>query len=404
MCQLLKQPTPQQPSMTQRCGGMSAATPKSVCHQGAFTYADAYKMGSQDSNAWVWVCSYLMKQNSSDCATDDPFARSDWKSAAILVVMFAGAVTCSLACLAAVPEAILFQATMDASVLTGDATLASIDGGAEYVSSRFLGILREDGGAVGDAEVEAAAEQTGFSCDSFTPDTPVLMADGSTKKIADVQVGDVVLATDPETGKTVAERVTALHNNLDHDFADVTVKDTNGRTSTIHTTANHRFWDDARHQWISAAQLNTKAKLRTATGSRVQVVGVLVLLGGRYMRNLTVAQLHTYYVLAGKTPVLVHNTGPCDPAIDVNDLKLSRTVQEHTSDITKSGTPARPFNESRLTMQEIMRGSTPRPDPGGVPGGLRWDTPGALNGKSGTWELVIDTRTNTVLHYNFTTR
>jgi RHS repeat-associated protein len=87
--------------------------------------------------------------------------------------------------------------------------------------------------------------------------------------------------------------------------------------------------------------------------------------------------------------------------IDVNDLKLSRTVQEHTGDITKRGTPARPYNESRLTMQEIMMGSTPRPDPGGVPGGLRWDTPGSLNGKQGTWELVIDTRTNTVLHYNF---
>lgn len=29
------------------------------------------------------------------------------------------------------------------------------------------------------------------------------------------------------------------------------------------------------------------------------------------MYNLTVANIHTYYVLAGNTPVLVHNTGGC---------------------------------------------------------------------------------------------
>ncbi|WP_397428956.1 hypothetical protein [Pseudofrankia sp. BMG5.37] len=34
--------------------------------------------------------------------------------------------------------------------------------------------------------------------------------------------------------------------------------------------------------------------------------------------NLTVTDLHTYYVLAGKTPVLVHNT---DPACDVSIYK-----------------------------------------------------------------------------------
>ncbi|GAB2833496.1 hypothetical protein GCM10022221_35490 [Actinocorallia aurea] len=31
------------------------------------------------------------------------------------------------------------------------------------------------------------------------------------------------------------------------------------------------------------------------------------------MYNLTVAGYHTYYVLAGSTPVLVHNCGPADP-------------------------------------------------------------------------------------------
>lgn len=49
------------------------------------------------------------------------------------------------------------------------------------------------------------------------------------------------------------------------------------------------------------------------------MVGVLTLVGSRHMLNLTINELHTYYVLAGKTPVLVHNSplfgcgiGPAD--------------------------------------------------------------------------------------------
>lgn len=97
----------------------------------------------------------------------------------------------------------------------------------------------------------------------------------------------------------------------------------------------------------------------------------------------------------------MHNTGTCD--IDVKNLKFSDTVANHSGDITKAGTKARPYNDSLLTVQEVMRGSSPVPDPGGIPGGLRWDTPGALNGKSGTWELVIDTNTNTIVHFLFKT-
>ncbi|MGW0199738.1 hypothetical protein [Nonomuraea sp. NPDC003201] len=40
--------------------------------------------------------------------------------------------------------------------------------------------------------------------------TPFVIADGSSKPIEEVKVGDHVLATDPETGKTRAEPVTAI--------------------------------------------------------------------------------------------------------------------------------------------------------------------------------------------------
>ena len=43
------------------------------------------------------------------------------------------------------------------------------------------------------------------------------------------------------------------------------------------------------------------------------------------MHNLTVDNLHTYYVLAGTTPVLVHNEGgvPVSPFVDGQDFEWS---------------------------------------------------------------------------------
>ncbi|MFI7128087.1 hypothetical protein ACIBQ1_20480 [Nonomuraea sp. NPDC050153] len=47
-------------------------------------------------------------------------------------------------------------------------------------------------------------------CDSFTPDTEVVMADGTTKPIAEVELGDEVLATGPETDRSGTTPLTGL--------------------------------------------------------------------------------------------------------------------------------------------------------------------------------------------------
>lgn len=74
------------------------------------------------------------------------------------------------------------------------------------------------------------------------------------------------------------------------------------------------------------------------------------------------------------------------------DLRMTETVLKHTD---------RPFYNSSLTMDEIMRSGPGSPDPGGFPGGLRWDAPGAYNGSSGTWQFVVDPAGKRVLHFNF---
>lgn len=69
----------------------------------------------------------------------------------------------------------------------------------------------------------------------------------------------------------------------------------------------------------------------------------------------------------------------------------------------QKGELARPYLNSALTTREIMAAKLPIPDPGGFPGALRWDVPEQFRGSPGTWELVVDPKTGTSLHYYFVT-
>lgn len=55
--------------------------------------------------------------------------------------------------------------------------------------------------------------------------------------------------------------------------------------------------------------------LRTSTGTWTQIAAVTHRETEATVYNLTVADVHTYYVLAGATAVLVHNSGQCDPPL-----------------------------------------------------------------------------------------
>ena len=195
----------------------------------------------------------------------------------------------------------------------GDAIFLSFIGGGSGTSAAVR-LIR----AALKGEEPAATSGTLKQCvlqyggpNSFDPATPVLMADGTTKPIRDVQVGDKVLATDPKTGETTAKEVTALHNNLDNDLVDVEVEVAaqGGGTRILHTTANHPFWDKTLGRWVDAGALQPGHRLVTTEAGTVAVVDRQPVHGSDYMLNLTVSDLHTYYVLAGNVPVLVHNDG-----------------------------------------------------------------------------------------------
>ena len=142
---------------------------------------------------------------------------------------------------------------------------------------------------------------------SFTSDTPVLLADGTRKPIKDVRIGDEVLATDPETGETGPRPVTALIKGTgDKQLVDITL-DT-GASHSLTATDGHPFWVPALNRWVEADELTAGQWLRTSSGTWVQITAVTHRTTSTTVYNLTVADFHTYYVLAGATPVLVHNS------------------------------------------------------------------------------------------------
>lgn len=144
-----------------------------------------------------------------------------------------------------------------------------------------------------------AADLVG-SVNSFTGDTRVRMADGTTKRIDRVRVGDTVLATDPTTGRTGARVVTALVAGTGQKDM-VAVSTTGGR---IVATQGHPVWSGNRGAWVAAGDLTPGDRL---TGGHTGVTGLREWREHRTVYNLTVDGLHTYYVVAGAADVLVHN-------------------------------------------------------------------------------------------------
>ncbi|MEU9150046.1 ricin-type beta-trefoil lectin domain protein [Streptomyces sp. NPDC048417] len=160
--------------------------------------------------------------------------------------------------------------------------------------------------------VSRAFQQLKALClkDSFPAGTPVLLADGTTKPIDEIGVGDAVLAADPATDITRSAPVTATYEHAADKLLEITLAD----GGQIRTTPGHRVFVPDRG-WVKASVLRVSDSLRTSSGA-VDVSSVRPVTKRQNVWDLSVANLHTFYVLADETPVLVHNVG-CSDYIDV---------------------------------------------------------------------------------------
>jgi hypothetical protein len=161
---------------------------------------------------------------------------------------------------------------------------------------------------------------------SFTAATGVLMADGTSKPISMVKAGDKVANTVPgdekKTETHTVEKV--IVTETDHDFVDLTIAthDAHGRPDRVGkltTTDHHPFYDITQAAFVDAAGLKPGDHLQQPGGHTAEILEVRRYTATQTTYDLTINGLHTYYVEAGNTPVLVHNCGG-NAAIDADRL------------------------------------------------------------------------------------
>ena len=191
-----------------------------------------------------------------------------------------------------------------------------------------------------------ATEAASCSANSFTAETPVLLADGTERPIEQVKVGDQVQATDPQTGETGARPVTQLIRHTGpHTMVDLTLAD----GSVLHTTDHHPLWDATTNRFAHAIDLHPGEQLQRPDGTLLTLAAVVIRQQNLTAYNLTIAGIHTYY--AGTTPLLVHNS--CGPGPrGGKSLSAARGREAHASADYGSG----------FTKEFRIPGSGRRPD------------------------------------------
>ena len=97
----------------------------------------------------------------------------------------------------------------------------------------------------------------------------------------------------------------------DKHFVQISI-DNGDAGSTVIATEHHPFWIPELGRWLHASDLAPGMWLRTSAGTHVQIKAIKKWTAVQRVHNMTVADLHTYYVVAGNASVLVHNSnGSC---------------------------------------------------------------------------------------------
>ncbi|WP_432029959.1 polymorphic toxin-type HINT domain-containing protein [Streptomyces sp. 1222.5] len=248
-----------------------------------------------------------------------------------------------------------------------------------------LGWLRAGDRLLTADEVRKARKgEQAVTCNSFPDGTRVLMADGSQLPIEQVREGDRVLAADPLSGQQRQEPVTALITGQgEKHLVDVTVRTGQG-PAQVTATDEHPFWVDDLDAWAAADQLQPGAWLRTGAGTRVQVDAVRAWTApDQSVRNLTVGDLHTFYVMAGSTPLLVHNANGCGKWKAEFDA-LPGGQQKHVKEIATAAELRKTFERWTQGAQRLPARGPKIPDVYKLPDGtiIQWRASSTSGGET----------------------
>ncbi|MDT7654975.1 MAG: hypothetical protein QOI36_6382 [Pseudonocardiales bacterium] len=245
-------------------------------------------------------------------------------------------------------------------------------------------------------------------CNSFVGQTPVLMADGTTRPIDLVKPGDRIRNALPGAAEGVRDSphtVNAVHvTRTDRHYVNVTIRI--GRSQqTIVGTAHHLYWDATSHSWTPADQLRVGDRLQTYAGRTVVIAALHAYSARKITYNLSVKGVHTYYVVAGSTPILVHNctVAPTDHYLPSPEeaQKIIQNAPRGSSAAVKSDL----YHRAPVFMQDQIAESgtvwrQPQRDPMNPDNPMHVSIPGEVNGKSGIFHWIVD-QTGTLVHEAF---
>jgi hypothetical protein len=134
----------------------------------------------------------------------------------------------------------------------------------------------------------------------FIGSTPVLMADGLTKAIDTITVGDHVVARDEKTGITAVGAVSRIFR---HRVSETLLLQIDGG-EVVETTTAHRFAAEERG-FVSAGQLRPGDRLSTHDERGLGVVSSETRSGDADVYNLSVDRFYTFFI--GGARLWVHN-------------------------------------------------------------------------------------------------
>ncbi|MFD8013725.1 RHS repeat-associated core domain-containing protein [Streptomyces sp. NPDC058955] len=170
---------------------------------------------------------------------------------------------------------------------------------------------------------------------SFLPGTKVLAADGAPKAIEKVEPGDKLTVTDPETDETTVRVVAGtIVTEDDKHFVTLTIKrSSTGGEEQLASTTTHPFWVVSANAWIEAGDLEPGMTLRTPSGETVVLAALTRYDKRQRTHDLTLTDVHTYYVLAGGTPVLVHNCDLSNRASEIHAAEPDEYIRDNISTV-----------------------------------------------------------------------
>ncbi|MFI8085418.1 DNRLRE domain-containing protein [Kitasatospora sp. NPDC086009] len=243
------------------------------------------------------------------------------------------------------------------------------------------------------SRVRSVFRRTG--CNSFDPGTPVLMGDGGQLPIGEVQVGDLVLSTDPATGQTRPEPVlSVIYGYGTKHLVDIETATADPSTATasasatgdpdtaaaLRVTAEHPVWVSGKG-WTDAAQVRVGDSLVTPAGTPVPVTRVTDRgeIADQLVVNLTIGDQHTYSVRVGDDWVVAHNKNACH--IDLPHILGGHGAKSRVAG--KSRFRSRNVREVKYLIHTTIKKGKSRANTGGRDGRIYEHDFGRIIGRDG---------------------